>query len=60
MGNLSFETKENDLRDFFREIGKLNAVRISYNNMGRSKGYAHVEYKYPEDVDKAIHKLDGL
>ena len=57
---MSFDTKETELKEFFRQIGKINEVRISYNQNGRSKGYAHVEFKYPEDVDKAVHKLNGL
>lgn len=58
VGNLSFNTDENSLRDFFKQIGKINDVRIAYTGSGKSKGFGHVEFRYPEDVSKAIRKLN--
>jgi len=59
VGNLSFGANEHDLKDFFRQIGKVNEVRVSTNEFGKNKGFAYVEFKYPEDVEKAIFKLNG-
>lgn len=59
VGNLSYDTDELALEDLFREIGKISDVRIAETREGASKGFAHVEFKYAEDVDKAIQKLDG-
>lgn len=58
VGNLSFNTDEHSLRDYFKQIGKINDVRIAYTGSGKSKGFGHVEFRYPEDVSKAIKKLN--
>lgn len=58
VGNLSFSTNEQALRDYFKQIGKVNDVRMAYGGGGKSKGFAHVEFKYRDDVSKAIKKLN--
>ena len=43
VGNLSFETTENDLQDLFEQHGKVNEVALMMDRMtGRSRGFAFV------------------
>ena len=58
VGNLSFETTENDLKELFEEIGQVETVRIiTDRNTGRSKGFGFVEMQ--EGADKAIAQMNG-
>ena len=58
VGNLSFETTENDLKELFKEIGQVETVRIiTDRNTGRSKGFGFVEMQ--EGADKAIAQMNG-
>lgn len=59
VGNLSYQTTEDDLRDFFKECGDVKDVRLAKDHMdGRPKGFAHVEFMSSEDVSQAL-KLSG-
>jgi cold-inducible RNA-binding protein len=59
VGNLSFQTTENDLSDAFAQIGPVEALSlITDRDTGRSKGFAFVTMS-EEDADKAIGKLHG-
>lgn len=60
VGNLSYNTDENALRDYFKQIGKINDVRLALTHAGKSKGFAHIDFKYREDVNKAIKKLNKM
>jgi RNA-binding proteins (RRM domain) len=44
VGNLSFQTSEQDLNDLFAQVGKVDSVSIITDRMtGRSKGFGFVE-----------------
>ena len=59
VGNLSFQTTENDVTDAFAHIGAVEAVSIiTDRETGRSKGFGFVTMS-EEDADKAIGKLNG-
>jgi cold-inducible RNA-binding protein len=59
VGNLSFQTTEDDLRDLFAEAGQVDSVRIIMDrNTGRSKGFAFIEMS-DEAADKAIAQFNG-
>jgi RNA recognition motif-containing protein len=59
VGNLSFQTTENDLTDAFAQCGAVEAVAlITDRDTGRSKGFGFVTMS-EEDADKAIGKLNG-
>ena len=59
VGNLSFQTTEDSLSDFFREVGAVDSVSIiTDRDTGRSKGFGFVEMN-DEDADKAIAELNG-
>jgi RNA recognition motif-containing protein len=50
IGNLSYDTTEEQIEDVFRSIGKVEDVRISYNHGGASKGFAYVEFLNERDA----------
>lgn len=59
VGNLSFQTAEDDLGDFFKTVGAVDSVTIiTDRDTGRSKGFGFVEMN-DEDAEKAIAQLNG-
>jgi len=59
VGNLSFQTTENDVTDAFAHVGLVEAVSIiTDRDTGRSKGFGFVTMS-EEDADKAIGILNG-
>ena len=59
VGNLSFQTTEDDLSNFFKTVGAVDSVSIiTDRDTGRSKGFGFVEMN-DEDADKAIAELNG-
>jgi RNA recognition motif-containing protein len=59
VGNLSYETSENELREMFAAYGEPTSVRIITDNVsGRSKGFGFVEL--PDDAAReAMTALNG-
>ena len=58
VGNLSFQTGENDLQDYFAQAGTVTSVNLMLDKMtGRSRGFAFVEYATPEEAQKAIEQF---
>lgn len=59
VGNLSFQTTENDLSDLFAQVGEVEAVSIiTDRNTGRSKGFGFVTMS-DEHAEQAIAKFNG-
>ncbi len=60
VGNLSFETTENDLSDLFSEHGKVTEVAIlSDRETGRSRGFGFVTFTDAAGANAAIAALNG-
>ncbi|MBI5207869.1 MAG: RNA-binding protein [Candidatus Firestonebacteria bacterium] len=60
VGNLSYSTSEETLRDAFSQAGTVESVKIIVDKMsGRSKGFGFVEMSSDEEADKAIEILAG-
>jgi RNA recognition motif-containing protein len=60
VGNLAFETTENDLQDLFEEQGRVTEVALMTDRMtGRSRGFAFVTMEANEAGQKAITTLNG-
>jgi RNA recognition motif-containing protein len=58
VGNLSFQTGENDLQDYFAQAGAVNSANLMLDKMpGRSRGFAFVEFATPEEAQKAIEQF---
>ena len=59
VGNLSFQTPENEVRRVFEQFGSVRSVSvITDRETGRSKGFGFVEME-EEDALKAIASLSG-
>jgi RNA recognition motif-containing protein len=59
VGNLSFQTTENDISDLFGQVGEVESANIiTDRDTGRSKGFGFVEMGN-EDADKAIAQFNG-
>ena len=59
VGNLSYQTTEDDLTTLFEQAGQVDSVSIiTDRDTGRSKGFAFVEMS-SEDADKAITQFNG-
>ncbi len=60
VGNLSYSTHDEDLREAFSKIGEVVSVSlITDQATGRSKGFGFVEMATDEDAAKAIETLNG-
>jgi cold-inducible RNA-binding protein len=60
VGNLSFNTSEDELRQAFEAFGQVDRVSIlTDRETGRSRGFAFVEMANTEEGDKAIAGLNG-
>jgi len=60
VGNLSFNTGEDELRQLFEQYGQVDRVSIlTDRDTGRSRGFGFVEMANAEEGDKAIAALNG-
>ncbi len=60
VGNLSFNTTENDLQDAFAAHGTvLEANLMMDRTSGRPRGFGFVTMGSPEEAQKAIDALNG-
>ena len=60
VGNLDYDTTEDDLRSMFEAHGPVEGVRIMTDrDTGRSRGFAFVEMTNDPDADRAIAELNG-
>jgi RNA recognition motif-containing protein len=60
VGNLSFNTNEDELRQAFQAYGQVDRVSIlTDRDTGRSRGFGFVEMASNEDGEKAIAALNG-
>jgi RNA recognition motif-containing protein len=60
VGNLSYETTEEDLKKAFEVYGAVETVRVIKDNYsGRSKGFGFVEMPTKSEAQSAIEGLNG-
>jgi cold-inducible RNA-binding protein len=60
VGNLNFNTSEDELRQMFEAHGQVDRVSIMTDrDTGRSRGFGFVEMANAEEGDKAIAALNG-
>jgi RNA recognition motif-containing protein len=60
VGNLSFRTTSEDLREAFSSAGTVeSATVIEDRDTGRSRGFGFVEMATPEEATAAIEQFNG-
>jgi RNA recognition motif-containing protein len=60
VGNLSFNTTENDLHDAFAAHGTVVEANLMMDRMsGKPRGFGFVTMSTPEEAQKAIEALNG-
>lgn len=60
VGNLSFQTTSDELRDHFAQAGNVESASVVEDRMtGRSRGFGFVEMATPEEAAAAIEQLNG-
>jgi cold-inducible RNA-binding protein len=60
VGNLSYQTMENDLQDYFSQAGVVSSVNLMLDKFtGKSRGFAFVEYANSDDATKAVDMFHG-
>jgi len=61
VGNISFQTTENDLSDLFGQVGQVESIQIiTDRDTGRSKGFAFVQMNDDDAATKAIERFNGM
>ena len=59
VGNLSYETTEDHLKELFSQVGTVQSVNIIKDKYSeRSKGFGFVEMSTEEEAKKAIAELN--
>ena len=60
VGNLSFETTSDEIRDLFSEVGPVESCQvITDRDTGRSKGFGFVEMNSKAEANTAKEKFNG-
>lgn len=60
IGNLSYKTKDTELRETFEAYGEVSsAVIIKDRASGESKGFGFIEMPSDDAAQKAMEALDG-
>jgi len=60
VGNISFNTTENDLQDAFSAHGTVTEANLMVDRMsGRPRGFGFVTMSNPEEAQKAIQAMNG-
>ncbi len=55
VGNLSYQTKDNELQDYFAAAGVLTSVHMVQDKLtGRSRGFAFLDYATLAEATKAV------
>jgi RNA recognition motif-containing protein len=60
VGNLSFQTSEQELRDLFSQYGEVTSASLVMDReTGRPRGFGFVEFSDAEAAKAAINGLNG-
>ena len=60
VGNLSFESTENDLQDLFEQHGTVNEVHLMMDKMtGKSRGFAFITMNDDTQAKAAMSATNG-
>ena len=60
VGNLSYQTMENDLQEYFSQAGVVTSVNLMLDKFtGKSRGFAFIEFSTSEEANKAVEMFHG-
>ena len=60
VGNLSYQTMENDLQEYFSQAGVVSSVNLMLDKFtGKSRGFAFVDLSPAEEANKAVEMFNG-
>jgi cold-inducible RNA-binding protein len=60
VGNLSFNTTENDLQDAFAAHGTVTEANLVADRVtGRPRGFAFITMSTPEEAQNAVAEMNG-
>jgi RNA recognition motif-containing protein len=60
VGNMSYSTTEDQIRDLFAQAGEVTSVSlITDRETGRAKGFGFVEMSTDEQAQEAIKRFNG-
>jgi RNA recognition motif-containing protein len=60
VGNLSYQTIENELQEYFSQAGPVTSVNLMLDKFtGKSRGFAFIEYATPAEAEKAVEVFHG-
>lgn len=55
VGNLAYQTMENDLQEYFSQAGVVSSVNLMMDKFtGKSRGFAFIEFSTPAEAGKAV------
>ncbi len=55
VGNLAYQTLENDLQEYFSQAGVVTSVNLMLDKFtGKSRGFAFIEFSTAEEAGKAV------
>ena len=58
VGNLSYQTMENDLQEYFSKAGVVTSVNLMLDKVtGKSRGFAFIEFATAEEANKAVEEF---
>jgi RNA recognition motif-containing protein len=61
VGNMSFQTSEDELRAHFEQFGTVSDIYVAMDKFtGRPRGFAFVTMSTPEEAKVAIEKTNGV
>lgn len=60
VGNLPYQTIEQDIQDLFSQAGSVTSVNLMFDKFtGKSRGFAFVELATAEEANKAVEMFNG-
>jgi len=58
VGNLSYQTADTDLQDYFSQAGAVTSVNVMFDKVtGKSRGFAFIEFATPAEANKAVEQF---
>ena len=60
VGNLSYQTMDRDLQDYFSQAGVVTSVTLMLDKFtGKSRGFAFVEFSTADEANRAVEMFHG-